>query len=223
MNLSEKEQQILDRKPSIMKFVAKQLLRGINSILNDECDENELANTISHMDKLGTAFVDPDEYWNYDRCMDELGMGQNRAAFTALMKKHGIKNRKVNNVHVGFPKADIIALDILKKGNRVYCPEYCCFVPAFINSLFTKSNKIRGKYPVGVDFHCGKFRARVKKVINGKRGRLDLGYFNSPEEAFDAYKIEREKYFKETADKYKDVIPEKVYNAIVNYKVEYDD
>lgn len=102
MNLSEKEQQILDRKPSIMKFVAKQLLRGINSIL--------LANTISHMDKLGTAFVDPDEYWNYDRCMDELGMGQNRAAFTALMKKHGIKNRKVNNVHVGFPKADIIAL-----------------------------------------------------------------------------------------------------------------
>lgn len=62
------------------------------------------------MDKLGTAFVDPDEYWNYDRCMDELGMGQNRAAFTALMKKHGIKNRKVNNVHVGFPKADIIAL-----------------------------------------------------------------------------------------------------------------
>lgn len=110
MNLSEKEQQVLDRKPSIMKFVAKQLLRGINSILNDECDENELANTISHMDKLGTAFVDPDEYWNYDRCMDELGMGQNRAAFTALMKKHGIKKRKVNNVHVGFPKADIIAL-----------------------------------------------------------------------------------------------------------------
>lgn len=110
MNLSEKEQQVLDRKPSIMKFVAKQLLRGINSILNDECDENELANTISHMDKLGTAFVDPDEYWNCDRCMDELGMGQNRAAFTALMEKHGIKNRKVNNVHVGFPKADIIAL-----------------------------------------------------------------------------------------------------------------
>lgn len=124
-----------------------------------------------------------------------------------------------NNYIDGFQ----IDKDILKKGNRVYCPEYCCFVPAFINSLFTKSNKIRGKYPVGVDFHCGKFRARVKKVINGKRGCLDLGYFNSPEEAFDAYKIEREKYFKETADKYKDVIPEKVYNAIVNYKVEYDD
>lgn len=110
--------------------------------------------------------------------------------------------------------------DILIKGNRLYCPECCCFVPAFINSLFTKSNKIRGEYPVGVDFHCGRYRARLKKVVNHKRIRIDLGYFDSPEEAFNAYKREREKYFREVAEEYKNILPERVYNAIINYKVE---
>lgn len=34
--------------------------------------------------------------------------------------------------------------DILNKGNKVYCPENCIFVPRRINNLFTKSNRVRG-------------------------------------------------------------------------------
>lgn len=40
--------------------------------------------------------------------------------------------------------------DIIEKGNKIYCPEKCIFLPHSINSLFTKSNKSRGKLPIGV-------------------------------------------------------------------------
>ena len=55
--------------------------------------------------------------------------------------------------------------DILHKGNKIYSPENCIFVPKTINSLFTKSNRSRGKYPIGVDYNKGmrKFRARSRK------------------------------------------------------------
>ena len=40
--------------------------------------------------------------------------------------------------------------DILIKGNKIYSPTTCIFVPQRINRLFTKSNKNRGEYPIGV-------------------------------------------------------------------------
>ena len=40
--------------------------------------------------------------------------------------------------------------DILYKGNKIYCPEKCIFVPFSINSLFTKRQNRRGDYPIGV-------------------------------------------------------------------------
>ena len=40
--------------------------------------------------------------------------------------------------------------DILVKHNKIYSPETCIFVPQRINELFTKSNKSRGEYPIGV-------------------------------------------------------------------------
>ena len=43
--------------------------------------------------------------------------------------------------------------DILIKGNKIYSPETCCIVPSNINTLFTKANKSRGQYPIGVSYH----------------------------------------------------------------------
>lgn len=113
--------------------------------------------------------------------------------------------------------------DILFKGNKEYAPDKCCFVPGFINSLFTKSDKKRGCLPIGVDFHKGKYRARCRKKVNGVRKRIEIGCFNTIEEAFQAYKTERERYIKEVADQYKGCISQNVYESMYNYKVEIDD
>lgn len=112
--------------------------------------------------------------------------------------------------------------DILVKGNRVYSPETCCFVPQEINSMFTKNNKVRGAYPIGVSKRGSKFRARMSISIPISI-TLNIGTFNTMEEAFDSYKRTKEQHIKIIADKYKTQITETVYQALYNYKVEITD
>lgn len=109
--------------------------------------------------------------------------------------------------------------DILVKGNKIYSPETCCFVPKEINLLLVKCNSSRGNYPIGVSKEGTKYRVRFGK--NDKRG--GLGSFNTPEEAFEVYKTEKEKYIKEVAEKYKNQITEQTHQALINYKVEITD
>ena len=83
--------------------------------------------------------------------------------------------------------------DILIKDNKLYSPDNCVFVPRRINSLLINNKSLRGIYPVGVDMHCGKIRARCN-TLNGK---VFIGHFSTPEIAFDAYKKFKENYIKQ--------------------------
>jgi len=111
--------------------------------------------------------------------------------------------------------------DILVKGNKLYSNDTCCFVPLEVNNLLTKSDRIRGEWPVGVYFDkaTGKFKAQLR--INGKR--KNLGYFNTPEEAFQVYKAAKESYIKAVAEKWKDLIDERVFQALTTYEVNIND
>ena len=109
--------------------------------------------------------------------------------------------------------------DILVKGNKIYSPETCCFVPHEINTLFIKQNNNRGKYPIGVHKANTKFKATMN--VNGKVVRL--GTFNTPEEAFQAYKIAKEQYIKEIADKWRGQIPKRIYEAMYNHTIKITD
>lgn len=109
--------------------------------------------------------------------------------------------------------------DILVKGNKVYSPQNCCFVPQEVNGLFTNCKMSRGPYPIGVSYKNGRFVAGLD--INKKRRHL--GSFGTPEEAFQAYKVAKEAYIKEVADKWKDQLEPRVYEALYNYKVEITD
>ena len=111
--------------------------------------------------------------------------------------------------------------DILIKNNKLYGPETALIVPSYINILFTKNNKFRGDYPIGVykDITSNKFKASC----NSNKKRKHLGYYNTPEEAFLAYKNFKEKTIKETAEEYKNKIPNRLYKALISYKVEITD
>ena len=120
---------------------------------------------------------------------------------------------------------EIVCLDkdILVKGNKIYSPETCIFVPNRINILFTKSNKTRGEYPIGI--YCYKQRQELRVRCNTLKGSVYLGRFELDEvnEAFLTYKKFKENYIKEVADEYKDLIPIELYNAMYNYKVDIND
>jgi hypothetical protein len=114
--------------------------------------------------------------------------------------------------------------DIIHKGNKIYNPDNCVFTPQKINNLFVKCNASRGDLPIGVVFRdkCdNKFMAECRNTFLGKN--VYLGLYSTPEEAFEAYKIYKEKHIKEVADYYKDIIPNKLYDALYRYEVEITD
>jgi hypothetical protein len=110
--------------------------------------------------------------------------------------------------------------DILVKGNKVYSPDTCCFVPREINAAI--SFKHKGKCPIiGVKVHLDKFETSISRYGN----RVYLGIFDTVEEAFYAYKAAKEQYIKELAEKYFHMgkITERVYNALMKYEVDIND
>lgn len=114
--------------------------------------------------------------------------------------------------------------DILVKGNKVYSPETCIFVPQRINVLFVKQQNHRGKYPMGVYYDKRRctYHSHVR-ILNDKKKRIYLGTFDNANEAFNSYKNFKEKYIKEVADEYKNKIPKKLYDAMYKYKIEITD
>ena len=99
--------------------------------------------------------------------------------------------------------------DILVKGNKIYSPSTCIFVPERINKLFeniTFNPKIQN----------GKYVVRLRRKDDIKY----LGRFETKEEAFQIYKKEKEKYIKQVADEYKPYIPRELYDAMYKYEVD---
>lgn len=113
--------------------------------------------------------------------------------------------------------------DILIKGNKIYMPEMCSLVPRIVNNVFINRARDRGDYPIGVTRHGDKFRARCDNPILGMREHI--GVYDTPENAFYAYKKYKENVIKEVANmEYnKGTITRKCYEAMLNYKVEITD
>jgi hypothetical protein len=114
-----------------------------------------------------------------------------------------------------------IEKDILIRGNKIYSPETCVFVPQNINLLFTKRGSQRGDLPIGVIMNGKKYLAQCN---NGTRNsKKYLGIFDTVEEAFQAYKTYKEQLIKERAEQYKGLIPVNLYNALMNYEIQIND
>jgi len=112
--------------------------------------------------------------------------------------------------------------DILLKGNRCYSEDTCVFIPQQVNALLTKRQSLRGDYPIGTSLNrkSGKFQANCK---NGDGKLVYLGLHNTPQEAFQVYKVFKESLIKEVANKHKDQLDTRAYDALMNYQVEITD
>lgn len=109
--------------------------------------------------------------------------------------------------------------DILEKGNKLYSPDKCCFVPKEINSSLTFRKSYRGDLPLGVSRKGNKFVAQA----HNKDSTVYLGLFDTPEEAFNIYKQYKKTRIEEYANKYKEILDSKVYNALMNFELEITD
>lgn len=107
--------------------------------------------------------------------------------------------------------------DILVKGNKIYSPETCTFVPHEISMLF---RKIKGnKYPTNISKKGKNFQVQLRKSNSNHY----VGCFDSIEKAFQNSKIAKENHIKEMADKWCAKITKVCYQALYNYQVEITD
>jgi hypothetical protein len=104
--------------------------------------------------------------------------------------------------------------DLLSKGHKAYSPLTCCFIPHEINSALTLKKKNNG-LPVGVSKYGNKYVAKMNSN--------HLGYYDTIEDAFSAYKKAKEEHIKALADKWKDKLEPRVYEAMYKWKVEITD
>jgi len=71
--------------------------------------------------------------------------------------------------------------DLKVKGNKIYSPDTCLFVPQEVNRLFADKPSLNRSLPTGVSFHkgTGKYRARISSS--------HIGLFENQKDAVKAY------------------------------------
>lgn len=80
--------------------------------------------------------------------------------------------------------------DLLVPGNKVYGPDTCVFIPKQVNSFLTCARRHDG-LGAGVEYRPtgkGKYRAHCSQLGGGL---AYLGYFDTPEEAHEAWRTEK--------------------------------
>lgn len=103
---------------------------------------------------------------------------------------------------------------------KIYSPNTATFVPRDLNLLLCKRDRYRGDLPIGVTV-CNKGGYIARLNVDGVRRYL--GYRQSPIDAFELYKNAKEEEVKRKANLYKKYLPEKVYVALMNYRVNISD
>ena len=107
--------------------------------------------------------------------------------------------------------------DLLSNEGKLYSKDTCCFIPRSLNLVISSYPKKLNGLPKGVKLSKGgKYFAILQK--EGKK--IFLGSYDSVEEASRVYNIAKKEYLLNIADSIKDVVPENVYKALVNFNLE---
>ena len=117
--------------------------------------------------------------------------------------------------------------DLLFPGNKEYAPGKCCIIPQTLNTMLSNCKKHRlPKWktakldlPLGVryDSSMKMYYGEIRPC--GHDEVIRLSYWGTPEEAFAEYKKHKQADILIMADKYKNKVPKKVYDALLRFEV----
>lgn len=120
----------------------------------------------------------------------------------------------------GFKRDWHLDKDLLVKGNKVYSPDACVFLPPEVNCFMVKRKSKRGDLPIGVSMIGTTIVARCGNKLGFNPY---LGSFDTPEDAFYAFKVRKEYIANLLAEKYKPELDTIAYAALAAYTVDITD
>ena len=106
--------------------------------------------------------------------------------------------------------------DLLVRGNKIYSENTCCLLPSQLNMSIQESQSRQEDLPTGVTKpERGGYRATLH--IDGKN--VNLGYFETVEEARLMYKSRKEGNVRRLADLWKDRITKDTYDSLKRWEL----
>ena len=107
--------------------------------------------------------------------------------------------------------------DILKRGNKHYCPELCVFVPNTINQFFSlrlkeDRNSLLGAFK---NTRCDTYHSRINI---GLKVPKYLGSFPTEMASHEAYLDAKQEFGKELANKYNSSVDSRVIEVLSDFK-----
>ena len=116
--------------------------------------------------------------------------------------------------------------DLFGDGSGMYAPDFCCILPKGLNTLLANNKKHykedetpENTLPLGVRYNS-KTDKYYGEIMFTDRGRaITLSEWNTPEEAFEEYKIMKQADTLLVAAKYKKHIPNYIYDKLLEVKV----
>lgn len=112
--------------------------------------------------------------------------------------------------------------DILLEGNKIYSPEFCRFVPQYLNNLLTDRRNARGELPIGLtelnkDNQKGRINSTYKAKCNNGYGNDISKTFKTIQEAVAWYSATKKRIVKEQAQRafLENAIKTDIYLALV--------
>ena len=103
--------------------------------------------------------------------------------------------------------------DWLVNNNKIYSAETCVLAPSEINNILVGSKASKNEYPLGVSFRSRFKRFTAAVSLNNKS--THLGYFDTPEQASQAYQKAKKEYMQKVALEWKDRIDKRLFDALM--------
>ena len=111
MKFSEDEEKKIKSLPLVLRLAVDTLVGIIKKILNNECDEDEVTDTMAILKSNADSRYSNEDLVNYDQAANILGVSvTNRIRLKSLLDANGVKQVVMHNQRIGFRRSEVMTL-----------------------------------------------------------------------------------------------------------------
>ena len=111
MTFNEYEEKKIKSLPLVLRLAVDTLVGIIKKIINNECDEDEVTDTLATLNANADSRYSNEDLVNYDQAAKILGVSvTNRIRLKSLLDANGVKQVVMHNQRIGFRRSEVMAL-----------------------------------------------------------------------------------------------------------------